>query len=274
MNRQHQEIQVWLEKLFGDQSVPAYELNQFTVGFLHDVMLRNERKEKECSLLIEDLRQKAEEYNAESNRLENILKKISLTSASLSKSGEMSLRTLANLALTLQTKDASDTSFILALQHLDDQIRQTEHARRAQQKILNRLKEKIKTAVITHSDLTNSLDHLEKKNIEEQPEMEKHGRDIQFIRSKVKEYKSHVKKLEGHLEKTGADPSVHHDSLVKRSEELEKLRQEIIPLRTQMEAYHGLPPDAIKAHMKLDEMKERVASLEEQLTKKIDVMLL
>ncbi|XP_060572037.1 HAUS augmin-like complex subunit 1 [Ruditapes philippinarum] len=143
MNRQHQEVQVWLERVFGDQSVPSYELNQSTVSMLFNLMRRNEQKEKDCQLLIEDLRQKAEEYNVESRRIEAILQNINLTTASLSQSGLMSLRTLANLALSLHTKDASDTSFLLALQHLEDEIRKTEESRRAQQKILNNLIRKL-----------------------------------------------------------------------------------------------------------------------------------
>ncbi|XP_045215596.2 HAUS augmin-like complex subunit 1 [Mercenaria mercenaria] len=273
MNRQHQEVQIWLEKIFGDQSVPSYELNQFTVSVLYNLMHRNEQKEKDCQLLIEDLRQKAEEYNVESRRIENILQCINLTAASLSQSGLMSLRTLANLALSLQTKDASDTSFLLALQHLEDEIRRTEESRRAQQKILNSLVQKTKTAVLKYSALKKALEDLERKSVEEQPEMEKHARDTQFIRVKAKEYKSQVQKLEGVLEKSGADPSIYHGSLVQRAEDFEKLKQEIVPMKKKLDSYNGLPPDAIQAHMRLDEIKDKVAHLEEELTKKIDVML-
>ena len=59
------QVQVWLEKLYGDKPVPAYELNEYTVGVLHNLMSRNERKERDTQLLIQDLRQKADEYNAE-----------------------------------------------------------------------------------------------------------------------------------------------------------------------------------------------------------------
>jgi hypothetical protein len=41
-----------------------------------------------------------------------------------------------------------------------------------------------------------ALEELERKNLEEQPELEKHARDTQFIRTKAKEYKSQVLKLE------------------------------------------------------------------------------
>jgi len=58
-------VQVWLEKIFGDTCVPAYELNQHTLPILAAIMKRNTDREKDTELLIEDHRQKAEEYNAE-----------------------------------------------------------------------------------------------------------------------------------------------------------------------------------------------------------------
>lgn len=272
VNRQHQEVQVWLEKVFGEHMLPSYELNPFTVNLLYRLMKRNEKKEEDAELLVEDLRQKGEEYNAESRRLEKILGGINLTTDSLSQSGLMSLRTLASLALSLKTKDASDTSFLLAIQHLEDEISRTEEACQAQQKILNNLVQKTKTAVMKHSALKKALDDLEKRSREEQPEVEKQARDTQFMRNKAKEYKTQVHKLESLLEKNGVDASIYHSSLVKRAEELEELKQEIFSLREKLEGYHGLPPDAIQAHMKLDEIKEKVTSLEEELNRRIDVM--
>lgn len=272
MDRQHQEVQVWLEKIFGDHMLPSYELNPFTVGMLHIIMEKNERKEKDAQLLIEDLRQTAEEYNAESRRLEHILQGINLTSSSLSQSGLTSLRTLAGLALSLQTKDASDTSFLLAFQQLEDEICRTEELRRSQQKVLDNLIQKTKTAVVKHIALKKALEDIEKKSIEEHPQVEKQARETQFIRNKSKEYKTQVNKLESKLEKSGVDPSIYHSSLVKRAEELEQLKQEIIPMKKQLDSYLGLPPDAIQAHMRLGEIKNKVAALEEELTRRIDVM--
>ena len=62
-------VQVWLEKKFGEKPVPAYELNQSTVSILHELMGWNERKEADTQLVIQDLRQKADEYNAEGKNI-------------------------------------------------------------------------------------------------------------------------------------------------------------------------------------------------------------
>jgi len=60
------QVQEWLEGVLGDRSVPAYELNSCTLDSLADIMARNQQAETRTQLLIEDYRQKADEYSAES----------------------------------------------------------------------------------------------------------------------------------------------------------------------------------------------------------------
>lgn len=56
---------MWLEKVFGDSSVPQYEVNDWTLGVLHQLMGRNEHLNT-CSVVVrEDLYQKAKEYKTE-----------------------------------------------------------------------------------------------------------------------------------------------------------------------------------------------------------------
>ena len=58
-------MQNWLEKVFGGEEVPAYELNSRTISILYELMLRNDRFDKSTCLISDDLKQKAEEYAAE-----------------------------------------------------------------------------------------------------------------------------------------------------------------------------------------------------------------
>ncbi|WAR00354.1 HAUS1-like protein [Mya arenaria] len=242
--------------MFGDQSVPAYELNKFTVDTLAEIMRRNKRAEKHNQLLIHDHRQKADEYTAESVRLGGILESIGMTSTSLSQSGLMSLRTLANLALTLNTVDASETSFLLALGQLEEELCRVDEARRALQKSILSLTRNIHIGRLKHADLTKALGELERRSVEDHGEMERHARETQFIRNKAKEYRSHTHKMEGMLERTGVEPEVYHQALTERAQALERLKQEIVPLKKKLDSYHGLVP----------------GDLEEELRGKIDLM--
>ena len=157
MNEQHQEVQCWLETLFGGEPVPAYELNKRTVSVLYGLMKRSEQNEKGTQLIIADLQQKAEEYSSEANRIEGILKYVNLTSASLSQSGLTSVRTLANVALLLKIKDTTDTSFMLGLQGLDDDLYTLEEAVRKEERNLQHLTEKTKMAILQHNNLARGM---------------------------------------------------------------------------------------------------------------------
>ena len=51
--------------MFGDSTVPQYEINHRTVAVLHELMQRCEERDREKQLQLDDLNQKAEEYHAE-----------------------------------------------------------------------------------------------------------------------------------------------------------------------------------------------------------------
>ena len=59
------QVRGWLQKVFGDSTVPQYEINHRTVAVLYELMLRCEERDREKQLQTDDLNQKAEEYHAE-----------------------------------------------------------------------------------------------------------------------------------------------------------------------------------------------------------------
>ncbi|ELW69391.1 HAUS augmin-like complex subunit 1 [Tupaia chinensis] len=68
---QEKEAQVaaWLKKIFGDQPIPQYEVNPRTTEILHHLSERNRERDRDVCLVIEDLKQKASEYESEVNDL-------------------------------------------------------------------------------------------------------------------------------------------------------------------------------------------------------------
>ena len=64
---------MWLEKLFGDSAVPQYEVNDWTLGVLYQLMSKNERLNSHSVCVREDLYQKAKEYKTEGVLLFNVV---------------------------------------------------------------------------------------------------------------------------------------------------------------------------------------------------------
>ena len=52
--------------MFVGEDVPEYEINSQTVEYLYQMARQSEARERETEILIEDLEQKSEEYEAES----------------------------------------------------------------------------------------------------------------------------------------------------------------------------------------------------------------
>ena len=59
------QVELWLEKVFAGGDIPAYEVNKTTVGVLYNLMKRNENVDRDTQLVIDDHRQKAQEYRSE-----------------------------------------------------------------------------------------------------------------------------------------------------------------------------------------------------------------
>ena len=58
-------MRAWLEKVFAGADIPQYEINEHTIDTLHGLMQRNQERDRETQIIIDDLNQKAEEYHAE-----------------------------------------------------------------------------------------------------------------------------------------------------------------------------------------------------------------
>lgn len=55
----------WLKKVFGQQSVPDFEVNTRTIEILHELVENSEMRCREVEMLIQDHEQKAKEYSSE-----------------------------------------------------------------------------------------------------------------------------------------------------------------------------------------------------------------
>ncbi|KAM7166408.1 HAUS augmin-like complex subunit 1 isoform 2-T2 [Macrochelys suwanniensis] len=101
-------ITLWLKRTFGDQPIPQYEVNSRTVDILYELMECNETRDRDVSLVIDDMKQKTAEYESEVNYLQDLLmESVNLSFNSLSSAGTSYLNALVDSAMALETKDTS-----------------------------------------------------------------------------------------------------------------------------------------------------------------------
>ncbi|KAK2138950.1 hypothetical protein LSH36_2191g00002 [Paralvinella palmiformis] len=251
----------WLDTVCGTDAVPSYEINPTTVDCLWKLMKRNQKQEKVISFVIDDLRQKAAEYSMEATRIGNVLSNIGLSCGSLSKSGTASLSTLVNMALVLHTKDASDTSLMLAISELYlTRFRQSE-SQSLEEKVLSELLAKTKTAFLKDSMLKKTLQGLDDDARQQDPEIEKKAKQAAFLRAKSKEYRKVINQLQEKLKSSGVDSTLYHSTLLRRSEELQTSRDKLHSLRAKLDSYQSLPPDLALAKVKVEEARRELVSI-------------
>lgn len=58
-------MRAWLERAFAGAPIPQYEINKRTMEILHGLMVKNQERDQEAQIVMEDCQQKTEEYHAE-----------------------------------------------------------------------------------------------------------------------------------------------------------------------------------------------------------------
>lgn len=61
------QVFAWLQQVFGEDPIPQFEINSFTLGVLEQLAIRNQEQNKHAVLLTKDFIQKTSEYAAEGN---------------------------------------------------------------------------------------------------------------------------------------------------------------------------------------------------------------
>ncbi|XP_009700956.1 PREDICTED: HAUS augmin-like complex subunit 1, partial [Cariama cristata] len=269
------QVTLWLRKIHGDQPVPQYEVNARTVDILYELVECNEAKDRDVSLLIEDMKEKAAEYEAEANYLQGLLTEIlELSLSSLSSEGTSYLNALVNSAMTLETNDTSLTSFFCAIDDMTSELYTTESKNREMELALSNSRKKLTTMLTlekqAEEDLKKTEEHLEI----EKTKADSRSQNLQYLKDKSEDLKIRINVAEEQLAAMGLDELLTHESLVSLSEKLAGLQEEIVQLKKNLEFYLDLPPNLSLAQVKIEEVKRELNVLEAEFSKQIEVLTL
>ena len=61
------QVFAWLQQVFGEDPIPQFEINSFTLGVLEQLAIRNQEQNKHAVLITKDFIQKTSEYAPEGN---------------------------------------------------------------------------------------------------------------------------------------------------------------------------------------------------------------
>lgn len=268
----HKTVLIWLEKIYGNPSaIPSFELNDSTLDRLYTLSQINEDRNRRTQIVIEDLKQKTEEYRAEGIRLRELLQATGLVPEAFSQFGVTSLRLLSSVAVLLKLKDTSTTSFFLAIDGLISELEVSSSLLTTKK---NKLDELIVASKETHDTLEQYFKKI-KKALEEHGSIQsslseqRHER-ISFLEEKAASYISQNHLIDSTLAENGYETCLAHDALSKQSEELTQLTAAMTPLRTSLERYKKLPPDLSLARVAVEVARLDLLKIEKEISKKLD----
>eukprot|EP01113_Clastostelium_recurvatum_P043657 TRINITY_DN7259_c0_g1_i3.p1 TRINITY_DN7259_c0_g1~~TRINITY_DN7259_c0_g1_i3.p1 ORF type:complete len:327 (+),score=82.76 TRINITY_DN7259_c0_g1_i3:22-981(+) len=307
MEQQLQVVLSWLKSIYKARPIPQFEVNPVTVSVLYALARRNQTAERDAALLLPDLTQKTQEYIKDTNRLHEILQATGVTASSsvANQSGlippatitldttrsppsslETSLQVLTHLAMSLQLKDTSLSTYMLALADLELQHQrlatsklefahmQKDMARKSQDALKQLDKARHSLSNITRTPVTAASTRMA---------------EAQYYQSKADEYQVTLEELQDVLSATGLYneaetqvkspdmdpmddtfdpdplPALSHTRLTQLADKLVALQAQTAPHMQTLQSYRDLPPDLSLARVRIEEAKLELARLDEAL---------
>ncbi|EDL84703.1 coiled-coil domain containing 5, isoform CRA_a [Rattus norvegicus] len=267
------QVAEWLKKIFGDHPIPQYEMNARTTEILYHLSERNRVRDRDVNLVIEDLRQKASEYESEAKRLEDFLmESVNFSPANLSNTGSRFLNALVDSAIALEIKDTSLASFIPAVNDLTSDLFRTKSKSEEIKLELGKLEKNLTATLVLEKCLREDLKKADVHLSAERAKAEGRLQNMDFLKAKAAEFRFGIRAAEEQLSSRGMDASLSHRSLVALSDKLSELKQQTIPLKKKLESYLDLMPNPSLAQVKIEEAKRELDAIEAELTKKVDMM--
>ncbi|NXN49689.1 HAUS1 protein, partial [Rynchops niger] len=188
------QIALWLKKIYKQQPVPVFEVNKRTVDILYHLAKCNEASNMDVSLLIEDMMQKATEYEAEVDFLYDVQEL-----SSYSSSPEME-------------------GFFFAINDMTSELYATEAKNRKMELELRNVRKNLTGALMLEKEIWEDLEKTEKYLELEEAKAEYQSQKTKFLEDKSKDFTARIKAAEDQLTATGLQKSLTHGSLVNLSE--------------------------------------------------------
>ncbi|XP_005528159.1 PREDICTED: HAUS augmin-like complex subunit 1 isoform X1 [Pseudopodoces humilis] len=266
-------VTLWLKKIYGDMPIPEYEVNERTVDILHEVMECNEERDKDVTLLIEDMKDRAAKYEEEAKYWQDILgESLGLSEGSLSLEAITDLTDLVESAVELKVEDTSLTSFYSAINNMTSELYETKSENEELELELHTLTKKLTSALMMEKKLEEDIEKLKESQEAEKAEAEIQLKDLKFLENKSVDLKIRISDAEEKLVAMGMDQSLTHEALMKSSEELAALEKEIEPLKNEVASYHDLPLSIPLARVKVEEARKELKALEEEFTREVQAL--
>lgn len=265
----------WLTDVLGEEP-PDWEINSTSKHILEELYLTHQRQEAAAALEMEELQEARCEFQAEINRLSQILNKLGgLEEEMTSGLSGSYLNTLSELALALDLdivpgSTTCASSLQAALAKL--LVKQAELGPR-----VGLVKAEVEKGEVDMLELHARLARLEELAeqatvVERAGEQSSGGqkKKTEFTLAKVEQYRRDIERSEAALVRHGgADPNLRHGEIVKLKDKVDELQSQVEPLKRELGGFLNLPPSIEMARVEVAGKKQELEKLEKEVESKI-----
>jgi len=265
----------WLTDVLGEEP-PDWEINSTSKHILEELYLTHQRQEAAAALEMEELQEARSEFQAEINRLSQILNKLGgLEEEMTSGLSGSYLNTLSELALALDLdlvpgSTTCASSLQAALAKL--LVKQAELGPR-----VGVVKAEVEKGEVDMLELHARLARLEEL-AEQAAVVERAGeqasggqkKKTEFTLAKVEQYRRDIERSEAALVRHGgADPNLRHGEIVKLKDKVDEVQSQVEPLKRELGGFLNLPPSIEMARVEVAGKKQELEKLEKEVESKI-----
>ncbi|KAM8961271.1 HAUS augmin-like complex subunit 1 [Pelodytes ibericus] len=273
MEEKSTKIVNWLKELYGERPVPHYEVTARNMEILYQLAEWNKTRNRDLTLVLEDVKQKSEEVQAEAKYLqEQLTEMLGPTYMNMSRLANNYLTQLVDGCLALELKDSSLASFIPAVNELSDQLINIESKNEAQDKTLTNLRKKLTDSLVLEKVLEEDLQKAEEQCNFDKAKVKVRSQNLKKLKDKSEEYKYKIQAAKDQLNAAGMEDSLTHRSLVSLSETLAELKEQSMVAKEKLKSYLDLTPNPSLVKVKIEEAKRELKATEAELTVKVDMM--
>ncbi|NWU08520.1 HAUS1 protein, partial [Cephalopterus ornatus] len=211
------QIFLWLKEIRGDWFIPFHGVNGKTMDILHCFMECCEARERDVSLLIEDMKHQKAEHEAATKEMQDIFEDLGLSTTSLSREASGCLSSLAKSAVILETKDTSLTCLFCAINNMTSELFEIKQKINKMQWKLDITKKKLASALMLKKQLVEDTENVEECQAKEYVNRENRSQILRYLRDKSLELRIRIKNAERDLIAHRLDKSLTHKALTQFS---------------------------------------------------------
>ncbi|XP_063039497.1 HAUS augmin-like complex subunit 1 [Engraulis encrasicolus] len=273
MCEKSKEVSEWLKVVLGEEQVPWFEVNKSTLDILHKLSKNSEQRCKETELLVEDFKQKTEEYKVEGVYHQDLLDFVLGERASSDLQEEplgSCLKALVHIVEEFKLKDTNVGSLMSCVYNQTARLHEEDERNRRLQNKLSSLERRKADIHTSQKSLVKTISETQACQDVETVETDEKLLNMDFLDRKHQELTLRIKNAQDQLVSRDVSSSLTHHSIKEMSEQLTVLKQEMEPFKRKLQAFHGLPPSIPLARLAVAECKSELESLDAILDEKID----